>query len=737
MIGFGTPLLLWGAALVAVPILIHLLNRRRYVVKPFAAMAFLQQAWAKRRRRMRMENLLLLLLRCLVVLLAALAMALPFVSSDSPLAALSGGRRDLVLVVDRSGSTDLALDASSRVSDRAVELVRRRLGRLSDERGDAVTILTPGATELLAAPLGAPPTVALAALDDGLPAPGGVADLVAALRVIGDRVRPATTGRLDVEILTDLQEVSVSAALGPVFAEIQEQGETTLKIVDLLGAGSPVASNLGVESLAADRGLLLAGETTSFSAVIRNHGDDVRRAVRGHFELDGEVVRRVEGLEVPPRGVTGVALPLRIDEPGAHHLRFELEGDELPFDDARSLAFETREAIDVLLVDGRHGADRRESATGFLELALAPELELASGDDLGLQRYRTQVMDTRRFEEAGRELWDWDAIVLADVGGLTELAVENLTRVVETGTPLLVFTGEGVRPRFYAEQLSELLPCVIGPMQGDPSGGGEMDYVTLALPDPPPASLELFADPRLAVLLQVPVLAWSALTPDDDAEVLASFVDALGHVVPAVVAGQHGLGRVVVVGTSADDSWSLLPRHPATWLPFVHELIGALAARDPALVNVPVGQAPSLIVSGKPVRARLENGGVVQDLGSPEVEALGERSRLSLAATPLDTAGPWTLDLEFADPAREPLAVALAALPDAREGDLRRVDAATLTQRLAGVEFVLEEAAEQVDDEDGSALDGGDGSLFRALLWALLALALGESVLARFMGGAR
>jgi hypothetical protein len=125
VIGFGTPLLLWGAALVGVPLLIHLLNRRRYVVKPFAAMAFLQQAFAKRRRRLRMENLLLLLLRCLVVLLAALAMALPFVSSDSPLAALSGGRRDVVLVVDRSGSTDLALDGSSRLSDRALELVRR------------------------------------------------------------------------------------------------------------------------------------------------------------------------------------------------------------------------------------------------------------------------------------------------------------------------------------------------------------------------------------------------------------------------------------------------------------------------------------------------------------------------------------------------------------------------------------------------------------------------------------
>jgi len=43
-LAFGSPWMLWGAALVALPILIHLLNRRRYVVVPFAAMSFLLAA---------------------------------------------------------------------------------------------------------------------------------------------------------------------------------------------------------------------------------------------------------------------------------------------------------------------------------------------------------------------------------------------------------------------------------------------------------------------------------------------------------------------------------------------------------------------------------------------------------------------------------------------------------------------------------------------------------------------
>ena len=101
---FLNPALLAGLALFAVPLIIHLLNRQRHKKRPWAAMEFLLRAWQKTRNRLRNENLLLLLLRCLLVLLAALAMALPFVPSDSPLAALAGGRREVVYVLDRSGS---------------------------------------------------------------------------------------------------------------------------------------------------------------------------------------------------------------------------------------------------------------------------------------------------------------------------------------------------------------------------------------------------------------------------------------------------------------------------------------------------------------------------------------------------------------------------------------------------------------------------------------------------------
>jgi len=730
---FGAPALLGGMALIGVPILIHLLNRRRYTVQRFAAMAFLQKAFAKRRRKLRMESLLLLLLRCLAVMLAALAMALPFVPTDSLLAALGGGTRDLVLIMDRSGSMARRLPGGNSMGQRAVEAVRSVVSRLSDEAGDTVTLITMGGGDPLPVPIGARPSALLEALDAGLPAPAGRADMVEAARLLRDRVRAVRKGRLDVEVLTDLQALSWTEDVGPILAEVFDDGGGTLRIEDL-GRQLAGTENRGVQSLEAADPLLLAGRSSSFSATLVNHGDTVLRGVRGRFLLDGELRRQFTDIEIPARGSVSVELRLRVDAPGPHHLVFALDPDELPFDDTRTLAFEVRESIEVLIVDGDRAVDPLEGSGGYLALALEPAL---AGDDAANPvGFATQVVDPRGFEAMGRSIESADLIVLANVGGLGAEALTRLDEVVRSGTSLMIFLGDRVEPVAFGERFGALSPAVVGALRGDPSGRGDEDYVSLVLPEPAPSELALFADPRLAMLLQVPVLAWHELAPVEGAQVLASFVDALGRTTPAIVRARHGLGSTLIVGTTANDAWSLLPRQPATWVPLVHELVSALTRVDPAATNVPVGSAPSLVLQGTPASARLlDPAGGVERIDRPEVERLGNRSRLDLGTTPLDEAGAWSLEIEPVDASRPGEVIALAALPDAREGDLRRIDAATLEQRLTPVSFVMGERLEEDPDDAGS--ESGDGSLFRFLLWSLLVCLIGESLLARKMGGVR
>src|SRR6185312_10423558 len=73
--GLWESTLVVGAGAVSVPVIIHLLNRRRFRIVTWAAMRFLLAAQRQNTRRMRLEQLILLLVRTGLVALIVFAMA--------------------------------------------------------------------------------------------------------------------------------------------------------------------------------------------------------------------------------------------------------------------------------------------------------------------------------------------------------------------------------------------------------------------------------------------------------------------------------------------------------------------------------------------------------------------------------------------------------------------------------------------------------------------------------------
>src|SRR5438067_4418800 len=98
-----------GLGLVSIPIIIHLLNRRRYKVVNWAAMEFLLRAMKKNRRRLRFEQWLLLATRCLLLLLLGAALARPLGCEKSAIGSL--GRRTSLSVFVIDNSYSMAYDA--------------------------------------------------------------------------------------------------------------------------------------------------------------------------------------------------------------------------------------------------------------------------------------------------------------------------------------------------------------------------------------------------------------------------------------------------------------------------------------------------------------------------------------------------------------------------------------------------------------------------------------------------
>ena len=74
---FLNPALLMGAAALAIPIIVHLLNRRRFKRVKWAAMRFLEVSLERNQRRMKVEDWILLIIRLVIVALIVLALSRP------------------------------------------------------------------------------------------------------------------------------------------------------------------------------------------------------------------------------------------------------------------------------------------------------------------------------------------------------------------------------------------------------------------------------------------------------------------------------------------------------------------------------------------------------------------------------------------------------------------------------------------------------------------------------------
>src|SRR4051794_40438423 len=101
---FLTPLFLLGLAGLAVPVIVHLIQRERKNVVQFPSLMFLQRIPYQSVRRRRIRNWPLLLLRMVALALIVAAFARPFLRRQAVALAAAGGAREVVILVDRSYS---------------------------------------------------------------------------------------------------------------------------------------------------------------------------------------------------------------------------------------------------------------------------------------------------------------------------------------------------------------------------------------------------------------------------------------------------------------------------------------------------------------------------------------------------------------------------------------------------------------------------------------------------------
>ena len=126
-LSFLNPMLLWGLALASIPLIIHLLFRRKFRRVDWAPMRYLKLSIQRNRQRIRLEQLLLLLMRTLAIALLFFLVSRPLLNASGLGNWLSGGSRaSRILLVDDSlsmGYVDAGRSALDRAQDLAVSVI--------------------------------------------------------------------------------------------------------------------------------------------------------------------------------------------------------------------------------------------------------------------------------------------------------------------------------------------------------------------------------------------------------------------------------------------------------------------------------------------------------------------------------------------------------------------------------------------------------------------------------------
>ena len=249
--GLLSTTLLAGGAAVGVPVIIHLLNRRRYKIVTWAAMRFLLNAQKQNTRRMRVEQLLLLLVRMSLVALIVLAMAavMPWLEPVWAYVPNWGGwfgdpvtvrdqRVHHLIVLDASLSMNLK-DGDKTLFERARKLAMQRIESSQAGDGFSVLMLKDNPSWLVGKP----------AQDRGkvrqeletVRAGHGNASVPAALNMIVSKLSEASS-RFPAQVvyfLTDLQKSSWQSALATGTADENKKRDPAEEIQQ----GAPASSS--------------------------------------------------------------------------------------------------------------------------------------------------------------------------------------------------------------------------------------------------------------------------------------------------------------------------------------------------------------------------------------------------------------------------------------------------------------------------------------------------------------
>ena len=714
---FLSPIFLWGLALVGIPILVHLIRKRKIKVIRWAAMEFLLQSQRKQRRKLRIEELILLALRVLIVALAAFAFARPVLRSLGIPLLSQNARVYAVIVLDNSFSMGHRGADSKTSFERAQNAAEEVVANIL-KPGDSVSVilLSDKPEDAVGDPSFDLKLVRQKIRDAKLSDRG--TDYLEAAKRVNRRLKSSTAPAREVYFLTDDQAsawtTSKSDAAHNVWADMGKQSRVTWVSV---GEKDTARENLAVGTPEPSRQLVTPKLPTTIKATIYNYGSKARSGLQVHLIVDGKT--ETQKVSIAPHGKSVVEFSNhRFDTLGTRTCAVELDDpqnvDGLTADNRAPFVVRVRDQLKVLVQDVHPAKDPAKSESFYMMTALAPGGEA--------QSMIPKLRDGEGF--GGLDLREYDAVVVTGATGFSAPDVRVLSDYVKGGGGLLLFPGPYTDAQKLNTSLGEagLLPAKLGTRrQLDDSSAVTLNPAEIKSP-----ALLIFKNSTLNLgtarfTTYYPLEPVQTKDPNDVQTMLYFSKND-----PAFVERKAELGRVILAASGAGTNWNELPVK-ASYLPLMYQLIsyignGPTSSRNLKLnegfyTNLPLSEA------GKQIR-----------ITPPDGKSTTQASKLITGGVTFSygntgRAGTYKLEVTGGK-TKDAFAVSLPV----GESDLAYADphTAAVESGLPASGLTIASSATQLKESVRQSRYGTE--IWRPFIWAVLGLLFLESLLANLFG---
>ncbi len=550
-ISFLNPYFLWGLPLLGIPVIIHLLTKKKAYTVRFSDIRFIKFANEKLINRHKINQFLILLLRVLTILILTLLFARPVVEVF-PLTK-KGSQNSIITVIMLDNSYSMGYRENQRARfDTATRCARR-----------ITSFLQPGN--------------------------------VAALLAVSDRLEQRIDFTTDMSIISEaIDALSVSYYPSDLNAGIKEAyvmlsnidsvNKQVIVISDMAKNGYDNIDYTNIDNFDPNVKLIfidiandnagnsavidvknsrpLESENVEITSVLKNYHDNTVSLLAEFFVDDrkqGQGFVSIDGSETAEKVFYNI-----FPEAGLYTGNIRINEDYLPIDNIFHFAVDVEERIRVLCVDGNPGLGSFAGDTFYIKKALAPFS--------GKGRLIVDVVTIDEFilTEAGL----YRVLVLCNVGSLEQSMIDRLYEYVRTGGNIIFFPGDNVNTQIYNTLFKNILPARLEGV--NTSAMSRNSFSKISSVDYKHPALGIFSDSGQGILDTAHFYKYIVMKPHINSSVLLAF----DNNDPFVIEGSLPYsvsGKVMIFSSTADRDWNDFPSKPA-YVSLLQEITGYLVS---------------------------------------------------------------------------------------------------------------------------------------------------------------